>query len=1373
MQRHNGRIASIMTPVLVALLLAGMAAAQDLTPSVNYFNFDYGTVPMSSSVDSIIAGRYEVLVADGSYGSGYVAKYNELRAWDPQMRFFVYHNFNDPYYSCAGLPPVNEWVGPRMETDGEDSTDMYWHSLDYTPTSFGAYSAYTTSEFNSRLLTYNGTRALVNNTNLNFLHHFVDYAELIVNRHNGRTYDITGLWFDNMSIPQTVGVSTSTSGRHIYEPSLGGPTAQYGAWTISEWQQNFKDTVLIKYTAILADSLKNRLGVDVCINALAWAYGDKDSYAAGYQPEYFNGSLVKPVHREYEFGLSPHDHNEQLLYPGPSNSASSIDIAAVATDYSPVTIYEGLVDCSQEGVENWFNPGHGYLEYSFQTYWYDCLALYYLTRARTTYISFANVPEDRLGVLNWLDGGGSDGKCVAAGQPGDSCYWIDALGVRIGRDGNDPAWDSDQVDWYAASVDCDDCVITEGQGKDTYGQNWIIFRRTWTGDDGYRYMILLRPAGEQQDEWAGSHSPTFELVDGPWQKLSASGSWGASQATESFENGRAGIYRSAADANDCAVPPGTPTLASPDHGEGTATTQPTMCVHNSTPAVGCTDNQTYHFEVYSDSALSQLVHGPGIAAEGVSQSCYTASSSLAAGRWYWWRARAYNGTSYSAWMGPYKFHTPNQAPPAPDPQAPSDGSEIGDDQPTFQVGAVTDPDGTPVVYNFEVSRQPDFSTLVASEVRVEQPTWTIETPLEDGVYYWRARVEDGIDASSYCSGCQFTVSIESNTPPSLSTMVSPGPDGVVTDSTVYCVVGNGDDPDDDILSYFFELYDGSGTSLLAASEAIEQGAGPTTSWEIPIALSDGATYNWRARCYDGADYSTWTSLSSFQVDYSDDCATPPSIPELASPAEGTGVGSVQPQLCVINSTPAPGCSEDQTYQFSVYSDEALTDLVAGPISTAEGANSTCATVVPALNNGLIYYWRARSYNGTSYSGWAGPFSFHTPNSAPPTPAPSSPADGATLDTRRPTLSVGTVLDPDGTGVTYHFEIASAPSFSSLVASGEAGEHTWPCPVSLDDATYYWRARVFDGITYSSYSVSRSFTVNTSANQPPPPPNHVSPTDGETVTDTPITVTVVNVVDPDGDDVFYDFYVFSDPGMSQLVGHEHNIPAGQGGTTSADFFTDQVPVNNQLYYWYSETNDQQGWSEPSAPWAFRYFSFATDVDDQIPSPVSPVSEAIVSQRPVLIVENIAEAGTHEYYFDISTDSSFMVTTVASGRVSEENGSTTSWQVPSALSTGQTYYWRVRAGNYDYSRIVSFSIGAGVYAYPNPVSLSEGPVTFRLPDNPVDLLIQTVSGQTVLIRNGVSAEWEWDGRNSDGHLVSPGVYFWYLRGSSESGKLVVKP
>jgi hypothetical protein len=65
-------------------------------------------------------------------------------------------------------------------------------------------------------------------------------------------------------------------------------------------------------------------------------------------------------------------------------------------------------------------------------------------------------------VINHLDGAGD---CGPAGYPGDSCYWIDALGVRLGRDGDAAAWDTDQVDWYAASVTCDICAITAGQGK--------------------------------------------------------------------------------------------------------------------------------------------------------------------------------------------------------------------------------------------------------------------------------------------------------------------------------------------------------------------------------------------------------------------------------------------------------------------------------------------------------------------------------------------------------------------------------------------------------------------------------------------------------------------------------------------------------------------------------------------------------------------------------------------------------------------------------------------------------------------------------------------------------------------------------------------
>jgi len=1142
------------------------SADPDLTPSVNYFNFDYGSTAMSDELDSIIAGRYEVLVADLSYGWQYAEKYNDLYAHDQDMEFYVYLNFNDPYAASALLDPVNEFVGPLMEADGHDSTAMYWHSYDYTTTDFGSYQPYSSSEFGSRLLTYSGTRALINNTDLNFIHHFTTYADSIRSKHTGtRNYEIAGLWFDNMSVPQTCGVTTSTSGRHIYEAALGGPDAQYGGWTISAWQRAFRDTVLVKYMAILGDSLENRLGLKVCINALTWAYGDEDDYAAGLQWAYFDGSLVKPVHREYEFGVSPHDHNQQLLYPGPNNSATSINPAVDGASYNPVSIYAGQVDCSREGVENWFNPGHGFLEYSFREYWYDCLVTYFLWRSATSFVSFANVPETRLGVLNWLDGGASDGKCVAAGMPGDSCYWIGALGVRIGRDGADPAWDNDVIDWYAASVECDECTITAGQGKDDVSQNWVVFRRTWNGDDGYRYMILMRPAGRWQTTFAGSHSPDIPLLDGPWQQLSPDGEWGSAVSSVSFQNGCGGIFRASAD--DCANPPSVPTLSSPNDGSAVSTLHPQLCINNSTPADGCSDAHTYTYEIYYDLTLTAPVDNPVTTSEGTETSCYTPMTALPSGHCLWWRVRCSNGTASSNWAGPFSFLTPNSAPPAPTPVSPANEDTLSAYQPNLVVNAVTDPDGTDVVYQFEISKFSDFSALAGS--------------------------------------------------------------GVVTDS------------------------DGQAT------------------WQVGTALDNNSIYYWRARAYDGIDYSAYSSPRWFYVEVGGN--TPPSPPTGYSPANGETTAVTSPTLTVNNGSDQDGNS--LTYGFELYAADSTT-MLWNTSGVAEGSLRTSTTVSLTLVTGLDYVWRANCHDGIIASDWSNWYRFSLSETAPP-------------------------------------------------------------------------------------------------DEPPGTPVNRLPTNGAIVSGEPIQLEIDNSLDPDGDPVFYDFRIYYDAALTIVSEEIENIAEGNDGTSAICSF---VPEHNHTYYWRVLAHDEDGWSPPSNQTNFKYVSLSVNVDEDAASPSSPPSGAVIhTDRPILKVNNVQNEIDNLYYFDISTDSSFVTPVISSEAVPEQLGDVTEWQVPERLEAQQLYYWRAKADEMAYGPLATFTITDVIFASPIPVHFAQGEVlTFHLPAEPVELLITTaLSGETVEHRNGLTGEWVWDGTNQSGHKVASGVYLWTIVGTDYEGKIVVKP
>jgi len=145
----------------------------------------------------------------------------------------------------------------------------------------------------------------------------------------------------------------------------------------------------------------------------------------------------------------------------------------------------------------------------------------------------------------------------------------------------------------------------------------------------------------------------------------------------------------------------------------------------------------------------------------------------------------------------------------------------------------------------------------------------------------------------------------------------------------------------------------------------------------------------------------------------------------------------------------------------------------------------------------------------------------------------------------------------------------------------------------------------------------------------------------------------------------------------------------------------------------------------------------------------------------------------YYFDLAYDSEF-VAMVETGSVPEQDDGSTSWTPIEPLENGVTYYWRVRADQYFYSEASSFTVGEKVFASPNPYSLSRDPeVTFHLPADAADLLIQTVSGELVYLMADAEGDVEWRCVNESGDQVAVGVYLWYLSGSKARGKIVVKP
>jgi hypothetical protein len=97
------------------------------------------------------------------------------------------------------------------------------------------------------------------------------------------------------------------------------------------------------------------------------------------------------------------------------------------------------------------------------------------------------------------------------------------------------------------------------------------------------------------------------------------------------------------------------------------------------------------------------------------------------------------------------------------------------------------------------------------------------------------------------------------------------------------------------------------------------------------------------------------------------------------------------------------------------------------------------------------------------------------------PAHVSPAAGATVDSRNPTLTVSNV-SVSSAAPTYHFQVASDSAFTTLVAEGRgipqgASQTSWQVTTLLENDSYFWRARAEAGGTSGPFSQASEFRVN--------------------------------------------------------------------------------------------------------------------------------------------------------------------------------------------------------------------------------------------------------------------------------------------------------
>ena len=409
--------------------------------------------------------------------------------------------------------------------------------------------------------------------------------------------------------------------------------------------------------------------------------------------------------------------------------------------------------------------------------------------------------------------------------------------------------------------------------------------------------------------------------------------------------------------------PGTPGIESPISGALVTTLRPKLSVITSANLQDPTTK--LQFEIYSDVAMSQLVASavvdkaapaPGNGAGPVVQPTdWTVPADLLDNTHYWWRARGFDGTLYSAWANArFMVNLFNDPPDAFNLTSPNSGAEVASTVPELAWTNSIDKDGDTVTYTVEIFKEAALTTRLATADVVENPSgttrWVSTLVLTNHQrYYWRVTAKDPQGAQTLSSARSFVVST-GNIAPSAPVIQAPISGGESANPNTLLTIGNSTDAENDLITYVFEIdtVNTFNSGNKRASGQIIQGAGTSTSWPV-TGLVENQRYWWRVKAQDGRAESAWV-VADFLMNAVND---PPPTPTIQNPGNQAWVATQQPSL-QVNAVQDPE-GGTVTYQFEVYRDAGLT------VKSAEGSSNNISWIVTGLlADKTTHYWRARA-----------------------------------------------------------------------------------------------------------------------------------------------------------------------------------------------------------------------------------------------------------------------------------------------------------------------------------------------------------------------------------------------------------------------------
>jgi hypothetical protein len=389
----------------------------------------------------------------------------------------------------------------------------------------------------------------------------------------------------------------------------------------------------------------------------------------------------------------------------------------------------------------------------------------------------------------------------------------------------------------------------------------------------------------------------------------------------------------------------------------------------------------------------------------------------------------------------------------------------------------------------------------------------------------------------------------------------------------------------------------------------------------------------------GVSPTAWSGVHKFLS------ASPPSVPTLSFPSDGSLVGNDTPRLDWTNSS-LPSGTTFNYYQLQIATDTKFNSLVQD--ITINDLSISELPFTTLLNPNSKYYWRVCAFNTDGqYSLWSSTRSFRTR-----LPAPSLLT--VIPLTTRPTFSWQAVDGATG----YAIQVSTSYTYSSPILNTSTTGPTYTPTSDLPrNKTLYWR--VYAKGTNPSNWEPNGFISFFSAN-PPSVPTLLAPSDGVTL---PNYAPTLDWNDP----VLADHYEVQIASASTFS--EGTIVIDTSTTSISNYVPSPALAANSTFYWRVRVYDLQGqysnWS------SVRHFNTTLPA----PSLISPANLATgVPLRPIFDWGD--ESGATSYVIQVSTSPSFTSLTI------NKTVTGSSYTSTSNLYLDKKYYWRVYAkGTYN--------------------------------------------------------------------------------------------